>query len=184
VHFPPEPTPDEAIAATRRWLERAVIGLGLCPFARQPHLEGRIRFASSEARSEAALLLDLERELLALADPDTREETTLLIHPYVLGDFLVYNQFLDLAEALLAASGLEGVLQVASFHPGYQFAGSGPGDIENFTNRSPYPILHLLREESVAQAVDAFPDTDRIYERNIEVLRRLGHSGWNALWEK
>lgn len=179
-----EPTPDEAIDATREWLERAVIGLGLCPFARQPYTAGRVRIIASEARTEVALVEHLERELLALASDDAEHETTLLVHPYVLGDFMDYNQFLDVADGLLDDLDLEGVLQVASFHPDYQFADSEANDIANFTNRSPYPVLHLLREESITRAVEAYPDTDRIYERNIEVLRQLGRAGWDALWKK
>ena len=178
-----EPTADEAIAATRLWLEKAVIGLNLCPFAKAVHLDGRVRYSVSEARDADALVADLAREISALmaADP-ARVETTLLIHPYVMADFLEYNDFLDIADAAVEALGFEGELQVASFHPRYRFEGSRPDDIANYTNRSPYPTLHLLREESVERAVAAVPDTDAIYEKNIQTLERLGFAGWRALW--
>jgi hypothetical protein len=177
-----EPTADEAIAATRAWLERAVIGLGLCPFAKAVHAKGQIRYVVSEARNSDVLLDDLERELHALAEAAPAEvDTTLLIHPYVLDDFLQYNDFLEVAEETVESVGLTGVLQVASFHPAYQFAGTTPDDITNYTNRSPYPILHLLREASVEEAVAAFPDPEEIYEKNIETMERLGLAGWEAL---
>jgi len=175
-------TAEEVIAATRHWLETAVIGLDLCPFARAVYSRNQVRYAVSQAEAPEELLVDFlgELDLLAEADPED-VETTLLIHPGVLGDFLDYNDFLGVAEAALADRGLEGVLQVASFHPRYQFAGTAPDAIENYTNRSPYPILHLLREESVAQAVAAVPDAAQIYEKNILTLRRLGHAGWKRL---
>jgi len=173
---------EEILAETKAWLERAVIGLDLCPFARAVHLRNQIRYVVSEAETPEELLAELIGELQALAAADPEAiDTTLLIHPRVLGDFLDYNDFLGIAEAAVEDLGLTGILQVASFHPRYQFAGTGPDDIENYTNRSPYPILHLLREESVERAVDAFPDTARIYEKNIETLRRLGREGWNRL---
>lgn len=180
-----EPLPDEAVvAATRDWLEKAVIGLNLCPFAKAVHMKRQIRFVVSHAGSEEALLEDLlhELQLLAAADP-ADIDTTLLVHPRVLGDFLDYNDFLDIADAAVEELGLAGVLQVASFHPRYQFAGSDPDDMGNFSNRSPYPTLHLLREDSVDKAVAAFPEADRIYEANIGTLRRLGPAGWKKLWE-
>jgi len=172
------PTAEEAAAATRKWLEKAVIGLNLCPFARTPHVQGRIRYAVSEAETPEELLEHLIAELQAIAAAAPEEiETTLLIHPRVLHDFLDYNDFLGVAEEVVADLGLEGTIQVASFHPRYQFAGTEPDDVENYTNRSPYPILHLLREASVERAVETFPDTSEIYERNIETMRRLGHEG-------
>ncbi|HEV7801501.1 MAG TPA: DUF1415 domain-containing protein [Burkholderiales bacterium] len=179
---PDHPTAGEAIAATRTWLERAVIGLGLCPFAKAVHVKDQIRYVVSDARNSDVLLDDLERELKSLADA-TRDEidTTLLIHPRVLGDFLEYNDFLEVADEMVEALGLAGVLQVASFHPRYQFAGTEPDDITNFTNRSPYPTLHLLREASVDEAVAAFPEAEQIYEKNIETMQRLGIEGWKAL---
>ena len=170
-------------ARTKLWLERAVIGLNLCPFARAPHVQGRIRYRVSEARDEGALLDDLDAELRLLeATPSEEIETTLLILPSVLGDFFDFNQFLDVADACVQRLDLDGEIQIASFHPHYQFAGTAPDDVENFSNRSPWPILHLLRESSVARVVDAIEDPDAIYENNIETLRRLGPEGWAALW--
>jgi hypothetical protein len=167
---------------TRHWLERAVIGLNLCPFAKAVHVKEQIRWVESPAESPEQLLEDLVRELqfLAAADPAS-VETTLLIHPRVLTDFLDYNDFLDVADAAVESLGLAGVLQVASFHPGYQFAGTAPDDVDNLSNRSPYPTLHLLREASIDEAVAAFPEAASIYERNIETLRRLGFEGWRRL---
>lgn len=171
------------ILATTRWVERAVVGLNLCPFARAPFIQGRIRYAVSHARDTDALLDDLCGELQSLAAADAAEcETTLLIHPHVLGDFLDYNDFLDTADVAVDTLKLDGVLQVASFHPHYQFAGTAPDDIENASNRSPYPTLHLLREASVERAAEAMTDPDEIYRRNIETLRKLGSDGWQALW--
>ena len=173
---------DAVIAATQDWLVKAVIGLNLCPFARAVYAGGRIRFAVSRARAPEALLEALAEELRLLAAADAAEtETTLLIHPGVLGDFLDYNDFLEIADALVADLGYEGVLQVASFHPQYRFADVEADDVSNCTNRSPYPTLHLLREASVERAVESHPDTDRIYRDNIETLRRLGHEGWAKL---
>ena len=171
-----------AIEDTRSWLERAVIGLNLCPFAKAVHVKEQIRWVESSAEDPEQLLQDLVRELqfLAAADPAT-VETTLLIHPHVLADFLDYNDFLDVADAAVESLGLAGVLQVASFHPDYQFAGTEPDDVDNFSNRSPNPTLHLLREASIDAAVAAFPEADSIYERNIETLRRLGMHGWHRL---
>lgn len=172
----------DAIAATRHWLQQAVIGLNLCPFAKTVHVNGLIRWVESPARDEQALLEQLleELRLLATVDPE-QTETTLLIHPHVLNDFLDYNDFLDTVDAAIEALGLAGALQVASFHPDYRFAGTAADDVGNLTNRSPHPMLHLLREDSIARAVDAFPDAAAIYERNIETLRRLGVNGWHQL---
>ena len=174
---------DEIVAATRIWLERAVIGLNLCPFAKAVYVQQRVRFCVSEASTTADLLEDLARELRALheADPNVCE-TTLLIHPYVLTDFIEYSLFLRTAEALISKLGFAAAFQLASFHPQYQFSDAGPDDIENYTNRSPYPTLHLLRESSIARAVAAFPDAADIYEKNMETLRRLGPAGWQGLW--
>ena len=159
-----------------------MIGLNLCPFARPAYAAGRIRYAVSKATTEQSLLTDLERELETLAEASPEGiETTLLIHPYVLGDFYEFNDFLEIAEAALTALDLEGIIQVASFHPHYQFAGTRPEDIENCSNRSPYPTLHLLREASIERAVAVFPDASQIFERNIETLRRLGRDGWRRL---
>lgn len=171
-----------AVDATRNWIETVVIGLNLCPFAKAPFNKGQIRYQLSAAVNEEQLLHDLRAELLLLAaaDPQT-VETTLLIHPHVLSDFYDYNQFLDLADALLEELELDGQLQIASFHPDYQFADSGAHDVENCTNRSPFPCLHLLREDSIERAVQAFPDAAEIYERNMETMRKLGWDGWQAL---
>lgn len=173
---------DDYLADTRRWLERAVIGLNLCPFAKAVYAKQQVRFVFSDATTSEALLEQLAEELVLLRDtPPEQTDTTLVVHPFVLQDFPDYNDFLDNADAAVAALGLEGVLQVASFHPQYQFAGSGPDDIDNCTNRSPWPTLHLLREDSVERAVEAFPDPDVIVQRNIETLRRLGAEGWRKL---
>ncbi|MCI4568409.1 DUF1415 domain-containing protein [Lysobacter sp. CFH 32150] len=173
---------EDAIGATRHWLERAVIGLNLCPFAKAVYAKQQVRFVLSMATTPEALLEELGNELVLLRDTPAEEiDTTLLIHPQVLGEFLDYNDFLDDADALIEALELDGEIQVASFHPQYQFAGTDPDDIENCSNRSPYPMLHLLREDSVARAVEAFPDPDAIVERNLETLRRLGRDGWEKL---
>jgi hypothetical protein len=183
---PPAAPPDNAervIAATRDWLERAVIGLGLCPFAEHAHVRDRIRYRVSAQESAAGVLADLAEELryLHAADP-ALYETTLLIHPHALNDFDDYNQFLDDADAAVVALGLEGELQIASFHPDYRFEGSEPDDVRNCTNRSPHPMLHLLREASVTRAVETFPGVHEIGERNIATLSALGEAGWRALW--
>ena len=176
---------EAAIAATRDWLEKAVIGLGLCPFAKAVHAKGQIRYVVSTAQSPEALAEDLMAEMRALeaADPAT-VDTTLLIHPGVLADFEDYNDFLDIADALLDELELAGVIQVASFHPQYRFDGTMKDAIENYTNRSPYPMLHLLREDSVEKAVTTYPDVADIPEKNIETLNRLGHEGWRNLMSK
>lgn len=174
--------PEQVIAVTRDWIEKAVIGLGLCPFAPAVHWSGRTRYRVSEQRSTSGLLLELSEELQALQAADAaRCETTLLIHPLVLTDFLDHNDFLDRCDDLIVALGLEGEFQVASFHPQYQFAGTQIQDIENYTNRSPYPMLHLLREASITRGADV-PGVDDIGTRNIETLRKLGHEGWRRLW--
>lgn len=171
-----------AIADTRRWLERAVIGLNLCPFAKAPHVKGQIHYAVCAATSGKALLpvLRAELEALAAADPAERE-TTLVIVPRAFADFLDFNDFLDDAEGKLAELGLEGVIQIAPFHPRFQFAGTEEDDITNATNRAPYPTLHLIREESIDRAVEAFPEAEAIYEANMAMLEELGTAGWQAL---
>lgn len=170
---------DTVIAATRHWLERAVIGLNLCPFAKSVYVKEQVRYVVSPVTEAPDVMDDLERELRLLADADPAQiDTTLLILPHAVADFLDFNDLLYFAERLLASLGLEGTLQIASFHPHYQFAGTEPDDIENYTNRAPYPILHLLREDSIARAAAAFPDAADIYERNQAVMRRLGHEGW------
>jgi len=176
---------DTVIADTVRWMEKAVIGLNLCPFAKAVHVKRQIRYVVSDATTPEALLEQLMDELQHLADADPEKvDTTLLIHPHILQDFEDFNEFLDVADAALEDMGLEGELQVASFHPDYQFADTDKNDIDNYTNRSPYPTLHLLREESVERAVDAFPEAADIFEKNIETLRTLGHDGWDKLMEK
>jgi len=174
----------EIIESTRRWLERAVIGLNLCPFALTPWRQDRIRFQTSLATNPEQLAEDLVEELLGLQARDPAEyETSLLIHPGALNDFLDYNDFLDLADQLLEELDLDGVIQIASFHPDYQFAGSAPDDPANCTNRSPYPMLHLLREDSIAAATEPLSDPNLIYERNIQTLRKLGLDGWRTLMD-
>jgi uncharacterized protein len=176
------PNADEVIAATQAWIEKAVIGLNLCPFAKAVYVRQQIRYVVSRADCLDALLDDLDRELktLSTGTPETIE-TTLLIHPRMFQDFVDYNDFLEVADGVLEELGLDGELQIASFHPRYQFADTEADDITNFTNRSPYPTLHLLREASVEAATAAFPETDKIYLRNIDTLRNLGVSGWDAL---
>jgi uncharacterized protein len=166
----------------RRWLERAVIGLNLCPFAKSVHVKGQIHWVVTDAQDARSLLPVLRQELLDLVatDPD-RRDTTLLMAPQCLGDFLDFNDFLGEADALLAELGLQGELQIASFHPLFRFAGTEVDDIGNYTNRAPYPTLHVLREASIDRAVLAYPQAEAIYERNIQVLAQLGHEGWHAL---
>jgi len=173
------------IAATREWLEKAVIGLNLCPFAKAVYVKNQVRIVVSGAKHLDGLLEDLDRELdfLAAADPD-EVNTTLLIHPTLLPDFLDFNDFLQLVEAAVEEHELEGVIQVASFHPQFQFEGTEPDDMGNFTNRAPFPTLHLLREASIERAVAAFPEAETIFERNIETLEKLGPAGWQGLWRK
>ena len=178
------PHADDAriIAATERWLERAVIGLNLCPFAKAVQVKKQVRYVVSDASTPEALLETLMDELQTLADADPEQiDTTLLIHPRVLTDFADYNEFLDVADAALEDMQLDGELQVASFHPQYQFADTDINDIGNYTNRAPYPILHLLREDSIERAVAAFPEAAEIFEKNIATMEGLGHEGWDAL---
>ena len=176
---------EDVIAATREWLEKAVIGLNLCPFAKAVYVKNQVRFVVSSAPHLDGLLEDLDRELdfLAAADPE-KIDTTLLIHPTLLPDFLDFNDFMQLAEAAVEEHELEGVIQIASFHPQFQFEGTEPDDMGNYTNRAPFPTLHLLREASIERAVAAFPEAETIYERNIATLEALEHSGWQALWGK
>ncbi|NDI87513.1 DUF1415 domain-containing protein [Undibacterium crateris] len=176
-------TQESMIAQTINWMEKAVIGLNLCPFAKAVHVKQQIRYVVSEAKSEQDLVEDLRRELEVLAEANPEKiETTLLICPDVLRDFMDFNDFLDVADALLEELDLAGILQIANFHPDYQFADSEMGDIENYTNRSPYPTLHLLREDSIDKAVEAFPEAEEIYERNMEAMRKLGHEGWHEMF--
>ena len=181
----PDKSPQEhtkIVDATREWLVRAVIGLNLCPFAKAVEVKDRIRYVLSDADGPETLYQDLSRELLYLHAADAEQlETSLLIHPYALNDFLDYNDFLDVADALIEDLQLDGEIQIASFHPRYQFAGTAADAIENYTNRSPYPMLQLLRESSIEAASDSFADVSQIYERNIETLRAMGKSGLERL---
>ncbi|AKM32493.1 peptidase [Pandoraea faecigallinarum] len=171
---------DAVIAATRHWLTRAVIGLNLCPFAKAVHVKDQIRYVVSAAHDMEGALLDLEKELRWLSEADPRAvDTTLLILPQALLDFHEYNDALFFAGRMLRQLRLEGELQIASFHPDYQFEGTAPDDVENFTNRSPYPILHLLREASIDRAVDAFPEAETIYARNEALMRKMGAAGYH-----
>ena len=180
----PKPAETERIAIedTQLWLSRAVVGLNLCPFAKAVVAKGQVRYVVTELTEpeQVLLLLQSEMQTLVEADPDTLD-TTLLIAPYLLPDFLDFNEFLFDCDAVLRGLDLEGVLQIADFHPRYQFEGTQTDDISNFTNRAPFPTLHLLREESMDKAVAAFPDASLIYERNVEVLEALGREGWEAL---
>ena len=173
---------DTVVQDTVRWLERAVIALNLCPFAKGVHTKGQIHYVVSAATDAEALAHDLARELEALAEisPEQRD-TTLLMAPDCLQDFLDFNDFLAVADGLLESLDLGGILQIASFHPQFQFAGTAEDDVTNCTNRTPYPTLHLLREDSIDRAVEAFPEAEEIFERNIEVLEKLGKAGWDAL---
>jgi uncharacterized protein len=171
-----------AIALTRAWVEHAVIGLNLCPFARPVHVRQQIDYRVSIATDEAALSQDLLEAMQSLVTtPAATTDTCLLIHPWVLQDFIAYNDFLDIGDALLDDAGLTGVLQIASFHPEYRFAGTDANDVTNSTNRSPFPTLHLLRESSLDKATDALPDASDIVDRNLATLTRIGHSGWESL---
>ncbi|MBA4743263.1 MAG: DUF1415 domain-containing protein [Azoarcus sp.] len=177
------PNPDAVITAMRHWLEKAVIGLNLCPFAKSVYAAERVRFVVSDAHHVDAFLeqLDAELDFLAAADPQ-EVDTTLLIHPTMFDDFETFNDIVGIAEEAVEEHELDGVLQVASFHPRFQFADTVPDDLGNYTNRAPYPTLHLLREDSIAGALAHFPDNpDSIFERNIETLEKLGQAGWNAL---
>jgi len=164
---------NQIVSATRKWVEDVVVGYNLCPFAKRELVKNRVRFTVTDANNEDDLLQALHGELQRLED-EPEIETTLLIHPGVLQDFYAYNEFLDAADALLAYLELEGVCQIASFHPDYQFAETEPGAAENYTNRSPYPMLHLLREASLEAAIDSHPDVDGIPDRNIALMNELG----------
>ena len=172
-------THDIVLADTAHWLDKAVIGLNLCPFAKGVQAKGQIHYAISDAQDAEGVAHDLHRELEALAEisPDKRD-TTLLVLPYALHDFLDFNDFLELADNMVDELDLGGILQVASFHPLFQFEGTDVDDVTNCTNRSPYPTLHLLREESIDKAVEAFPEAEMIYEKNMETLDALGLEGW------
>ena len=182
--FDPEQTMTDTppLQATQEWLEKAVIGLNLCPFAKAVHTKGQIRWVLSQADQPLALLKELVQELkLLAASPAEVVDTTLIVHPHVLEDFEDFNDFMGVVEDALTDLGLDGVLQVASFHPQFQFADTEVDDITNATNRSPFPTLHLLREDSVERAVAAFPEAELIFERNVQTLQALGPEGWRRL---
>ncbi len=182
IHFD-SPEALAAIAATDHWLKTAVIGLNLCPFAKAVHVKNQIRYVVSDATNIDALADDLVTELELLAEANEEKiDTTLIVCPNVLADFLDFNDFLEVADGIVEELELDGILQVAPFHPQFQFEGTEPDDITNFTNRSPYPTLHLLREDSVTRAVEAFPDELHIADTNIETMKKLGHAGWAALF--
>ena len=173
---------EEVLTQTRHWLEKAVIGLNLCPFAKAVYVKNQVRLVVSRARHADDLLEELDRELdLLVATPADEIDTTLLIHPTLFDDFLDFNDFLEVADGVVEEHALEGVIQLASFHPRFQFDGTEPDDISNYTNRAPFAMLHLLREASVDKAVEAFPQADAIFEENIKTLENLGHAGWKAL---
>lgn len=168
---------------TQNWLEKAVIGLNLCPFAKAVHIKNQIRYVVTFAKKEEELIEVLIRELqyLAQASPD-KVDTTLIIHPEIFNQFLDYNEFLAVADGAIESLNLDGVIQIASFHPQYQFAGTEPEDITNYTNRSPYPMLHLLRESSLSKVLETFPNPESIPEKNMETLKDLGLEGWKKLF--
>lgn len=179
-----EPTDRDALVIedTRRWVQRAVIGLNLCPFAKAVEVKQQVRYVVSATSGSKPFLADLKRELLALVDADPLVlDTTLLIAPYGFSEFLDFNDLLERADKLLRDLELEGVLQIASLHPHYQFADTQGDDVTNFTNRAPYPTLHLLREDSVDRAVAAFPNPEAIFETNMQTMQRIGPQGWAAL---
>lgn len=178
----PRPPDDEVLARTRAWLEKAVIGLNLCPFAKAVYVKDRVRLVVSQARHADDLLEELDRELdLLVATPADEVETTLLIHPTLFEDFLDFNDFLEIAEGVVDEHELEGIVQLASFHPRFQFEGTEPEDISNYTNRAPYAMLHLLREDSIAHALHGMANPDSIYQENIRTLEKLGLEGWQKL---
>jgi len=173
---------EEVISQTRHWLEKAVIGLNLCPFAKAVYVKNQVRLVVSRARHADDFLEELDRELdLLVATPADEIDTTLLIHATLFEDFLDFNDFLEVADGVVEEHALEGVIQLASFHPRFQFDGTEPDDISNYTNRAPFAMLHLLREASVEKAVEAFPEAEAIFEENIKTLEKLGHAGWKAL---
>ena len=172
----------QAEADMRRWLERAVIGLNLCPFAKAVHVKGQVHLAACAADDVPGVIENLDAEISdLLALEPSRRDTTLLAVPRGFDEFLLFNDLVRQGERLLQRRKLGGVLQLASFHPAFVFAGAGEGDMANFSNRSPRPTLHLLREESMDRAVAAFPEAEAIYETNIRTLERLGPVGWRAL---
>lgn len=173
---------EQILAATRTWVEKAVIGLNLCPFAKAVYVKNQVRIVVSRARHLDAFLDELDRELQLLVDTPADEiDTTLLVHPTLFPDFEVFNDFLNVVDDVVAEHELEGVIQVAPFHPAFQFEGTTADDVTNCTNRSPFPTLHLLREDSVERALESGENADSIVERNQQRLRELGEAGWKAL---
>jgi hypothetical protein len=185
IHLPLGDINDEhggSRAAVVRWLEQAVIGLNLCPFAKAVQVKGLVRLSISQANDPDSILAALETELQHLASTAaTVTDTTLLVLPRAFPDFLDFHLFQGEVAALLRRLDFGGIFQVAPFHPRWEFAGSAPDDVENCVGRAPYPVLHVLREASVDRAVAAFPEAARIYEANRIRLRALGWEGWNAL---
>lgn len=180
--MPTQPDTQTVIDHTKQWLEKAVIGLNLCPFAKAPYVKDRVRISVSEAKHLDGFLQDLDRELQLLGTTPAEElETTLLVHPTLFADFLTFNDMLDIADAAVPENDLDGIIQIAPFHPDFQFADTEANDIGNYTNRSPYPTLHLIREDSIAKAAEAFPDAAAIFDRNIALLEEMGEEGWNKL---
>ena len=177
-----EPSDEKVVSATIAWLERFVIGLNLCPFARAIHVKNHIRYVVSHARKSSVLLEDLRQELLSFAGCSADQvDSVLLIHPHALNDFANYSGFLELCNLLIAELDLEGVVQIASFHPDYQFAENEAEDVTNYTNRSPYPMLHLLRESSVTRALESFPNSENIVNRNISLMKAMGKAKLDEL---
>ena len=173
---------EKIIKAVRHWVETLVVGLNLCPFAKRELINNRVHFTVTEATTVEQLLSTLQLEL-ELLNNDQSIETTLLIHPNVLQDFYDYNEFLDYADGLLVEMELDGIYQIASFHPNYQFADTEADDVENYSNRSPYPLLHLIREQSLERAIADYPDSDQIPQRNVELLKSLGRDKMEALFQ-
>ena len=171
---------EQVIRAVQQWVETLVVGMNLCPFAKRELVKNRVRFAPTVATTEEQLLIALQAEL-ELLNTDPSVETTLLVHSAVLQDFDDYNLFLNYADRLLVEMGLEGIYQVASFHPNYQFDGTEPDDAENYTNRSPYPKLHLIREASLERAIEEYPDVDQIPVRNMARMNDMGQLKLQAL---
>jgi hypothetical protein len=174
------PDNNQVAAAVRQWVDTVVVGLNLCPFAKRELDKDRARFVISDAITEQGLLVDLEAEL-DLLEKDASIATTLLIHPRVLETFYEYNQFLNFVEGLLQQMELDGIYQIASFHPDYQFGGTEPGDAENYTNRSPYPLLHLLREENLDRVLESTEYAEQIPIRNIKLMNSMGTTELSAL---
>jgi hypothetical protein len=170
---------EKTIQPVRQWVETLVVGMNLCPFAKREMVKNRVRFATTTSTTEEQLLLALQAEL-ELLDTDPSVETTLLIHSGVLQDFHDYNQFLGYADSLLVEMGMEGIYQIASFHPDYQFDGTKPDDAENYTNRSPYPMLHLIREASLERVIAEY-QVDQIPALNIALMNELGQDKLQAL---